>query len=137
MATRLALFFLLHVCPVLLFVSFYILFTPTNNKKLQKLVREGKNLCLSVIILNYVCRLNISVSSSATERETPYRRTPQRGMKRKRQVIEEEFQKSAYQSTARSVGDIDIVEDCPEGKFVKLFNKSDKVGILMDSIVLR
>lgn len=58
-------------------------------------------------------------------------------MKRKRQVIEEEFQKSAYQSTARSVGDIDIVEDCPEGKFVKLFNKSDKVGILMDSIVLR
>ncbi|XP_037794519.1 lamin Dm0-like isoform X1 [Penaeus monodon] len=71
-------------------------------------------------------RLNISVSSSATERETPYRRTPQRGMKRKRQVIEEEFQKSAYQSTARSVGDIDIVEDCPEGKFVKLYNKSDK-----------
>lgn len=68
-------------------------------------------------------RLNISVTSSA---ETPARRTPQRGFKRKRQVIEEEFKKSAFQSTARSVGDIDIVEDCPEGKFVKLFNKSEK-----------
>lgn len=90
------------------------------------------NLCLHIIILNCGCRLNITVSSSATERETPYRRTPQRGMKRKRQVIEEEFQKSAYQSTARSVGDIDIVEDCPEGKFVKLYNKSDKVWMILN-----
>lgn len=73
-------------------------------------------------------RLNISITSGATvvgERETPVRRTPLRGLKRKRQVIEE-GSKSAFQSTARSQGDIEIAEDCAEGKFVKLRNKSDK-----------
>ncbi|XP_045608036.2 lamin Dm0 isoform X2 [Procambarus clarkii] len=73
-------------------------------------------------------RLNISTSriiASSSGKDTPIRRTPIRSMKRKRTVMEEESRKS-FQSTARSTGDIDIVEDCPEGKFVKLQNKSDK-----------
>ena len=49
-------------------------------------------------------------------------------MKRKRTVVEESSsEKSAFQSTARALGDIEIIEDCPEGKFVKLHNKSEKV----------
>lgn len=75
-------------------------------------------------------RLNISTSrilSTTTERDTPIRRTPLRGMKRKRTVVEEDtVRKSSFQSSARSSGDLELVEDCPEGNFVKLQNKSDK-----------
>merc|ERR1711970_306770 len=70
----------------------------------------------------------VTVTTRTTEeRETPIRRTPLRGLKRKRTVVEESSsEKSAFQSTARSLGDIEIAEDCPEGKFVKLHNKSEK-----------
>jgi len=69
----------------------------------------------------------VTVTTRTEERETPIRRTPLRGMKRKRTVVEESSsEKSAFQSTARALGDIEIIEDCPEGKFVKLHNKSEK-----------
>merc|ERR1711970_590965 len=69
----------------------------------------------------------VTVQRTTEERETPIRRTPLRGLKRKRTVVEESSsEKSAFQSTARSLGDIEIAEDCPEGKFVKLHNKSEK-----------
>merc|ERR1711970_1583088 len=69
----------------------------------------------------------VTVQRTTEERETPIRRTPLRGLKRKRTVVEESSsEKSAFQSTARSLGDIEISEDCPEGKFVKLHNKSEK-----------
>ncbi|KAK8721848.1 hypothetical protein OTU49_012604 [Cherax quadricarinatus] len=75
-------------------------------------------------------RLNISTSrviASSSGRDTPIRRTPIKALKRKRTVLEEDsMRKSAFQSTARSVGDIEIVEDCPDGKYVKLQNKSEK-----------
>lgn len=75
-------------------------------------------------------RLNIKVglvTAASSGKETPARRTPIRAVKRKRTVMEEDtVRKSAFQSTARSTGDLDIVEDCPEGKFVKIQNKSDK-----------
>ena len=62
--------------------------------------------------------------------ETPgARRTPLRGgLKRKRAAFDEyALDEVAYESNARSNGDVEIVEDDPEGKFVKLRNKSDKV----------
>jgi hypothetical protein len=34
---------------------------------------------------------------------------------------------SAYESNAISNGDVEISEDDPEGKFIKLHNKGDKV----------
>jgi len=72
------------------------------------------------------------------ERETPIRRTPLRGMKRKRTVVEESSsEKSAFQSTARCLGDIEIAEDCPEGKFVKLHNKSEKDVAMGGCSILR
>ncbi|KAB7506119.1 Lamin Dm0 [Armadillidium nasatum] len=79
-------------------------------------------------------RLNLTPSSKKTisslisgERETPVRRTPVRGMKRKRgTIVEEDLKKSAFQSTSRATGDIEIIEECVDGKFVRLENKSDK-----------
>ncbi|KAK3892515.1 hypothetical protein Pcinc_003640 [Petrolisthes cinctipes] len=75
-------------------------------------------------------RLNISVTkeSKVGTRETPIRRTPLRAGKRKRGMAraEEEVTRSAFRSTARTTGDLEIEEDCPEGKFVKLRNKSQK-----------
>ena len=59
------------------------------------------------------------------------RRTPLRGgVKRKRATFEEfslEDSSLAYESNAQSNGDIEILEDDPEGKFIKLRNKGDKV----------
>ncbi|KAG7177848.1 Lamin Dm0-like 1 [Homarus americanus] len=75
-------------------------------------------------------RLNMSTSrtiSTSTGKETPVRRTPLRSLKCKSTVLEEDtIRKSAFQSTAQSTGDIEIVEGCPDGKFVKLQNKSNK-----------
>ncbi|KAK4299806.1 hypothetical protein Pmani_027949 [Petrolisthes manimaculis] len=75
-------------------------------------------------------RLNISVTkeSKSGTRETPIRRTPLRAGKRKRGIAraEEEVTRSAFRSSARATGDLEIEEDCPEGKFVKLRNKSQK-----------
>ncbi|XP_064122827.1 lamin Dm0-like isoform X2 [Macrobrachium nipponense] len=75
-------------------------------------------------------RLNMSASrviATSSERETPVRRTPIRGLKRKRTVVEEDVvTKSSYQTSARSSGDLELVEDCPEGNFVKVQNKSEK-----------
>lgn len=75
-------------------------------------------------------RLNISTSrvlATSSERETPVRRTPIRGLKRKRTVVEEDVvTKSSFQTSARSSGDLELVEDCPEGNFVKVQNKSEK-----------
>ncbi len=64
--------------------------------------------------------------------ETPGgRRTPLRGgLKRKRATFDEyslEESSSAYESNAISNGDVEISEDDPEGKFIKLHNKGDKV----------
>lgn len=72
-------------------------------------------------------RLNISHSSlAASEKDTPIRRTPLRGQKRKRVVEEGSMQRSSFQSSVKSIGDLELVEDCPEGKFVKLQNRSEK-----------
>ncbi|XP_055597049.1 lamin Dm0-like [Uranotaenia lowii] len=70
-----------------------------------------------------------STSSSTTGRSAAMRRTPQRaGAKRKRTVLEESDERSVsdYSVTSSAKGDIEISEVDPEGKFVKLHNKSAK-----------
>ncbi|XP_022184556.1 lamin Dm0 [Nilaparvata lugens] len=74
-------------------------------------------------------RLNITPVQSPG-RPSPGRRTPAgRGGKRKRTLMEEsseEASSSSYTVKASSSGDIEIAEICPQGKFVKLHNKSGK-----------
>lgn len=70
-------------------------------------------------------------SGSATGRSSALRRTPQRAAaKRKRTVLEESDERSVadYSVTSSAKGDIEISEVDPEGKFVKLHNKSAKVS---------
>ncbi|KAK7026831.1 putative intermediate filament [Halocaridina rubra] len=65
-------------------------------------------------------RLNISYSQKkVSERETPVRRTPLRGQKRKRHS-------SSSKSSVRSVSDLVLIDDDLKGKYVKLQNKSEK-----------
>lgn len=68
-------------------------------------------------------------STSSSSRSAALRRTPQRaGAKRKRTVLEESDERSVsdYSVTSSAKGDIEISEVDPEGKFVKLHNKSAK-----------
>jgi hypothetical protein len=62
-----------------------------------------------------------------SSRFTPVRRTPARGSKRKRTMLEESESMDEYDTKASCKGDIEFVEVCPQGKFVKLRNKGDKV----------
>lgn len=73
-------------------------------------------------------RLNITPVQSPG-RPSPGRRTPARGGKRKRTVLEESAEEgvtASYSVKASSSGDIDIVDICPDGKYIKLHNKSAK-----------
>lgn len=70
-----------------------------------------------------------SGSSGIASRSSTLRRTPQRaGAKRKRTVLEESEDRSVsdYLVTSSAKGDIEISDVDPEGKFVKLHNKSAK-----------
>ncbi|XP_050067158.1 lamin Dm0-like [Anopheles maculipalpis] len=68
--------------------------------------------------------------SSSMSRTGMVRRTPNRAAaaKRKRTVLEESDERSVsdYSVTSSAKGDLEIVEVDPEGKFVKLRNKSGK-----------
>lgn len=80
-------------------------------------------------------RLNISNQSSSqfsqslrSGRSTPAGRgTPSRAGKRKRTFLDEtdEVTTSDYSVLSAAKGDIEIIESCPEGKFVKLLNKGE------------
>ncbi|KAJ6628023.1 Lamin-C, partial [Pseudolycoriella hygida] len=87
-------------------------------------------------------RLNITPSNSATTsqlqqsfsrssgRATPVGRgTPSRGgQKRKRTMLEESEERnlSEFSVTSSAKGDVEVLDADPEGKFVKLHNKSNK-----------
>jgi D-serine deaminase-like pyridoxal phosphate-dependent protein len=58
---------------------------------------------------------------------TPSRGTPLRGAKRKRTMMESE-DLDEYDTKASSSGDIEFIDACPQGKFVKLRNKGTKVS---------
>jgi len=71
-----------------------------------------------------------SISMSSTGRVTPSRHTPMRGGKRKRTLLEESEERSSsdYSVTGTARGDIEITEADPQGRFVKLTNKGNKVN---------
>lgn len=77
-------------------------------------------------------QLSQSFVRTASGRATPVgRRTPSRagGMKRKRTLLEESEERnlSEFSVTSSAKGDVEILDADPEGKFVKLHNKSNKV----------
>ncbi|XP_052860043.1 lamin Dm0-like [Anopheles cruzii] len=90
------------------------------------------------ILASEETRLNITPGSHTTtfsstgvslSRSGQVRRTPSRAAaKRKRTVLEESDERSMsdYSVTSSAKGDIEIAETDPEGKFVKLHNKSAK-----------
>lgn len=71
-------------------------------------------------------RLNISAVHSP--RSTTIRRTPVggRGLKRKRVLLSRSEDSSNYTSSSSAKGDIEILDQDVEGKYVKLHNKGDK-----------
>ncbi|XP_074649921.1 lamin Dm0-like isoform X2 [Tubulanus polymorphus] len=79
-------------------------------------------------------RLNLSTASeSSPSRTTPSRATPTRGIKRKRVAepgtsgtITHSKLSSDYTVSAQAKGNVDISDTSTEGKFVKLYNNSNK-----------
>ena len=88
------------------------------------------------------CRLNITSnnqsanmtqtarSASRASRRTPSRSSSalQAGVKRKRTLLDETEERSFsdYAVTSSAKGDVEIVDACGEGKYVKVHNKGDK-----------
>ncbi|XP_035229791.1 lamin Dm0-like isoform X2 [Stegodyphus dumicola] len=65
-----------------------------------------------------------SPSFDTVQRSTPVRRTPVRGAKRKRTVLETgEKSSSDLQVSASAKSDVEVQEHDVEGKYIKLFNK--------------
>lgn len=90
----------------------------------DKLLR-GEEQRLNITPSNTATASGLSQSFSRSVRGTPSRRTP--AAKRKRTIYDEADEiVYDYAVTASSTGDIEITEADPEGKFVKLHNKSEK-----------
>ncbi|KAA0185772.1 hypothetical protein HAZT_HAZT004327 [Hyalella azteca] len=75
-------------------------------------------------------RLNITpgrTTAAVQERISVRGGTPLRGVKRKRTMFsDEETTKAELKSTATATGSVHIVEEDPDGKYIKLHNKGDK-----------
>lgn len=78
-------------------------------------------------------RLNItphgSIEVQRSSRASSQRRTPVRGgAKRKRTLLEEsqEASMSDYSISSSAKGEVEVLDVCPDGKFVKIHNKSNK-----------
>lgn len=90
----------------------------------DKLLR-GEEQRLNITPSNAATASGLSQSFSRSVRGTPSRRTP--AAKRKRTIYDETDEIAYdYAVTSSSTGDIEISEADPEGKFVKLHNKSQK-----------
>lgn len=101
----------------------------------DKLLR-GEEQRLNITPSNAASASQASQSFSRSGRETPIgRRTPVHagGAKRKRTVLEESEERnlSDFSVTSSAKGDIEILEADPAGKFVRLYNKSNKVSGLI------
>lgn len=72
-----------------------------------------------------------STNTSLSGRATPSRHTPLRGGKRKRTLLEESEERSSsdYSVSGTARGDVEITEADPQGRFVKLTNKGNKVRL--------
>nr|CAD7453063.1 unnamed protein product [Timema tahoe] len=118
-----------------------------NMREFQELLNVKVSLDAEIstyrsLLKNEEHRLNISpggsssgsaIRSSQFQQQTPIRRgTPQRGAKRKRTTLEESasLSESNYRVSSKATGDIEIIEVCSEGKFVKLHNKGNKEIVL-------
>lgn len=75
--------------------------------------------------------------SGTPGRATPSRATPLRAMKRKRTLLEETEEDSSHDFSISDTakGDVKISEADPEGKFVKLTNKGNKVSFFTLKLV--
>lgn len=86
-------------------------------------------------------QLQQSFARSASGRATPLgRRTPTRGgIKRKRTLLEESEERnlSEFSVTSSAKGDVEVLDVDPEGKFVKLHNKSNKVSLRVVRKIIR
>ncbi|KAG4069850.1 hypothetical protein HA402_009557 [Bradysia odoriphaga] len=90
----------------------------------DKLLR-GEEQRLNITPGNAATASGLSQSFSRSVRGTPSRRTP--AAKRKRAAYDESDEVTyEFAVDSTSTGDIEITEADPEGKFVKLHNKSDK-----------
>lgn len=72
----------------------------------------------------------------STGRATPSRHTPIRGGKRKRTLLEESEERSSsdYSVICTAKGDVEITEADPQGRFVKLTNKGNKVNVKSETL---
>lgn len=71
------------------------------------------------------------MTSASVRSGTPSRRTPTRAVKRKRTMLEESsaYSLSDFKTSSTCKGEVEIAEVDPEGKFVRLLNKGEKVWI--------
>ena len=78
-------------------------------------------------------------STMQGSRSTPSRHTPIRGGKRKRTLLEESEERSSsdYSVSGTARGDVEITEADPQGRYVKLTNKGNKVVIIYFKIYLK
>lgn len=77
-------------------------------------------------------RLNISQAATAESR-TSSAGTPRTGLgigggKRKRTLMEDSSESVDIETTKSCKGEIEVLEADPQGRFIKLHNKSNKVG---------
>lgn len=70
-------------------------------------------------------------TSQSLRSGTPSRRTPTRALKRKRTMLEESssYSLADFITTSSAKGDMEVAEVDPEGKFIRLLNKGEKVRI--------
>jgi len=85
---------------------------------------------MAVVSYAFMFTNRLSISPRGLRGETPAggrRGTPLRANKRRR--FEEESTESAaeYDSNSLVHGDVEILEDDPEGKFIRLHNQGEKV----------
>lgn len=108
-----------------------------NNNKKKYFVGVYMRQKKAIKYYFYFYRLNITPSQSgiscvvqSSSRSTPARQTPLRGGKRKRTLLEESEERSSsdYSISGTARGDIEITEADPQGRYVKLTNKGNKVS---------
>ena len=75
--------------------------------------------------------MDASGSSSASQNGTPSLCTPTHAFKRKRRSELSFSPPSDFETIANAKGDVEIVEVDPGGKFIRLNNKGNKVGITL------
>lgn len=94
-----------------------MVFSPPLGLELKKLIFAG-------ILVD-----EREVSHSSSTRSSAQRHTPMRaGTKRKRTMMEESHESSVsdYSVSGSSKGEVEIVDADPEGKYVKIHNKSNQ-----------